>query len=241
MMITVENKTKRQKNGNVHHYVYYRCTKKHKTTSCKEQSLRSHVLDRQLSSLIKTVTLPTDWSDELNRMAKDEHKETNQSVAQHVKEKEDEIQNIIIKLDRLLTGYLEEVVDELEYRKEKAKLLLQKKTLESEISSLSHTANDWLAPLQDWLKDATSLGEIASDDDLFAKKVAAKEIFGSHLRLGGRQLTLAAGEVKENGSSSVPTQWAALRAAHCAVGQRPLRSILVCLLYQARTYFQSKH
>lgn len=28
MMITAENKTKRQKNGNVHHYVYYRCTKK---------------------------------------------------------------------------------------------------------------------------------------------------------------------------------------------------------------------
>jgi len=49
----------------------------------------------------------------------------------------------------------------------------------------------------------------------------------SHLRLGGRQLTLAAGEVEENGSVLVPTQWAALRAAHCAVGQRPLRSILV--------------
>lgn len=36
MMITAENKTKRQKNGNVHEYTYYRCTKKSKTMKCPE-------------------------------------------------------------------------------------------------------------------------------------------------------------------------------------------------------------
>ena len=44
--------------------------------------------------------------------------------------------------------------------------------------------NDWLAPFQNWLKDAQRLGKIASDSDFFAKKVCAKEIFGSNLRLG---------------------------------------------------------
>ena len=224
MMITAENKTKRQKNGNIHHYVYYRCTKKHKTIDCQEKSLRSHVLDEQLSSLIKSVALPKDWATKLNQMAKAEHMQSSQSVAQRVKEKQQEIQNITIKLDRLLTGYLEQIVDELDYRKEKAKLLSEKKTLESEIASLSHAVNDWLAPFQNWLKDAQSLGEIASDCNLFAKKVAAKEIFGSHLRLSGRQVVVSPLVV---GSVEPPTQWAALRAAHAEVGQRPLRSILV--------------
>ena len=88
MMITAENKTKRQKNGNVHHYVYYRCTKKSKTTKCGELSLRSEELDKQLSSLIQKVSLPKDWAEELLKMANDEHKNSAQSLTACVKEKE---------------------------------------------------------------------------------------------------------------------------------------------------------
>ena len=46
----------------------------------------------------------------------------------------------------------------------------------------------------------------------------------SHLRLGGRQVVVSP---LVGGSVEPPTQWAALRAAHAEVGQRPLRSILV--------------
>ena len=69
MMITAENKTKRQKNGNVHEYTYYRCTKKSKVMKCPEMSLRSEKLDEQLSSLIQEVSLPKDGAEELNRLA----------------------------------------------------------------------------------------------------------------------------------------------------------------------------
>ncbi|PIP87428.1 MAG: hypothetical protein COV07_03520 [Candidatus Vogelbacteria bacterium CG10_big_fil_rev_8_21_14_0_10_45_14] len=44
MMITAENKVKRQKNGNIHKYVYYRCTKKSKTISCNEGCVREEEL-----------------------------------------------------------------------------------------------------------------------------------------------------------------------------------------------------
>jgi len=62
----------------------------------------------------------------------------------------------------------------------------------------------------------------------------------SNLRLGGKVVAVAVGDAQENGSVSVPTQWAALRAAHASVGQMPTSSILVGLLYQVRTYFQNK-
>jgi len=117
MMITAENKTKRQKNGNVHNYVYYRCTKKLKTIKRNELSLRSG-------------------------------------------------------------------------------------------------ENDWFTPFQNWLKDAQNLDKIASDSDLFAKKVCAKEIFGSHLLLGGKKLCAAAG----GAPNCIETAWAALCAAHASVG-----------------------
>ncbi|MCA9355308.1 recombinase family protein, partial [Candidatus Kaiserbacteria bacterium] len=227
MMITAENKTKRQKNGNVHHYVYYRCTKKSKTQRCTEMSLRSEEMDRQVSSLIKSVSLPTDWAEELNRVAIVEHKTSAHSATRLVKEKEENIQTIAIKLERLLNGYLDQVIDEQDYRTQKAKLLSEKKSLEGEITSLSHHANDWLAPFEDWLKDAMDLDKIASDSNLFAKKVTAKEIFGSHLRLGGKVVAVAAGDAPQNGSVYAPTQWAALRAAHSSVGFEPTSSILV--------------
>jgi len=52
-MIIGEHKFKRQKNGNVHKYTYYRCTKKRKDMKCSESAVREKEMSRQLSSLIK--------------------------------------------------------------------------------------------------------------------------------------------------------------------------------------------
>ncbi len=224
MMITAENKTKRQKNGNVHHYVYYRCTKKSKITKCKEMSLRSEQLDKQLSSLIQKVSLPKDWAEELNRMALEDHGESAQSLTACVKEKEARISEISQKLERLLTGYLDQVVDEQDYRNQKAKLLSEKKSLQEEIFNFSHKQNDWLAPFQSWLKDAQNLDKIASDSDLFAKKVWAKEIFGSHLLLGQKQVRASAPKSPEFPPKN---PWSALCAVRLNPPKIPLSSLLV--------------
>ena len=227
MMITAENKTKRQKNGNVHHYVYYRCTKKSKTIKCPEMSLRSEKLDKQLSSLIKKVSLPKDWAEELNRLALQDYKNSAPSLTASVKEKETKLSVISQKLERLLTGYLDQVIDQVDYTSQKTKLLLSKKSLEEEMTSLSHKQNDWLAPFRNWLKDAQSLDKIASDSDLFAKKVCAKEIFGSHLLLGEKTVRHAEGGNPNSLAKTGETAWACLRHAHSLVGSQPLSSILV--------------
>jgi site-specific DNA recombinase len=227
MMITAENKTKRQKNGNIHHYVYYRCTKKSKTQKCSELSLRSEEVDKQLSSLIQKVSLPKDWAEELNRLALQDHGKSAQSLTVCVKEKEETISSLSKKLERLLTGYLDQIIDEQDYRNQKAKLLSEKKSLQEEIISLSHKQNDWLAPFQSWIKDAQSLDKIASDTDLFSKNVWAKEIFGSHLLLSERKVRVAESDAPNSFGKIGGNQWAALRAAHDSVSEKPLSSILV--------------
>src|ERR1035437_9896972 len=210
MMITAENKTKRQKNGNVHYYVYYRCTKKSKVMKCKEMSLRSEKLDEQLSSLIQKVSLPKDWAEELNRLALQDYKNSAPSLTASVKEKETRLSVISQKLERLLTGYLDQVIDQVDYTSQKTKLLLEKKSLQEEMTSLSHKQNDWLAPFQNWLKDAQSLDKIASDSDLFAKKVCAKEIFGSHLLLGEKTVRASAPKILNSLGEFGGNPWAAL-------------------------------
>ena len=226
MMITAENKTKRQKNGNVHEYTYYRCTKKSKTIKCSEVSLRSEEVDKQLSSLIQKVSLPKDWAEELLKMAEKDFKNSAQSNFAGVKDKEEKISSLSQKLERLLNGYLDQVIDEQDYRLQKGKLLSDKKSLEEEISTFSHKQNNWLAPFQNWIKEAQNLNRIARDTDLFAKKVCAKEIFGSNLLLGEKSMRASAPKFLNSPTKSGGNPWDALRASHLLASKKPLSSVL---------------
>jgi site-specific DNA recombinase len=123
MMITGEHKFKRQKNGNVHEYTYYRCSKKSKTIKCPESAVREKEIDRQLSSLIQKVSLPKDWAEELLKMAEKDFNNSAQSLTASVKEKEIKLSVISQKLERLLNGYLDQVIDQPDYRLQKSKLL----------------------------------------------------------------------------------------------------------------------
>ena len=240
MMITGEYKVKKQKNGNVHNYTYYHCTKKSKTIKCPEPCIREEELNRQLSSLIKSVSLPQDWAVELNRLALQDHKKSAQSNSAFVEEVKKEIKSIETKLQRLLDGYLDQVIEQEIYRAEKSKLLFKKKSLEEKISSLLQKQNDWLEPMQEWIKDAQNLNGIARDSNLFNKKVAAKEIFGSNLLLGEKTVRPTEGGAPNSLGKMGGNQWDALRASHLLALKKPLRSVLVSLLYQVRTYFQNK-
>ncbi|MBI5733577.1 MAG: hypothetical protein HY973_01350 [Candidatus Kerfeldbacteria bacterium] len=71
------------------------------------------------------------------------------------------------------------------------------------------------------------MDKIASDSDLFAKKVCAKEIFGSHLLLGEKTVRPAEGGTPNSFGKMGGNQWDALRASHLLALEKPLRSVLV--------------
>ena len=227
MMITGEYKVKKQKNGNIHEYIYYHCTKKRKDMKCPEPCIRQEELDRQLSSEIQKVSLPKDWAEELLKMAEKDFNNSAPSLTASVKEKETRLSVISQKLERLLTGYLDQVIDQPDYCLQKAKLLSEKKSLQEEMTSLSHKQNDWLAPFQNWLKDAQSLDKIASDDDLFAKKVKAKEIFGSNLLLGEKLVRASAPKILNSFGKFGGNPWDALRASRILASKKPMSSLMV--------------
>ncbi len=227
MMITGEHKFKRQKNGNVHEYTYYRCSKKSKTIKCPESAVREKELDRQLSSEIQKVSLPKDWAEELLKMAEKDFNNSAPSLTASVKESETKLSVISQKLERLLTGYLDQVIDQPDYCLQKSKLLFQKKSLEEEMTSLSHKQNDWLEPMKEWIKDAQTLDGIARDTDLFAKKVKAKEIFGSNLLLGEKTVRASAPKILNSLGEFGGNPWDALRASRILASKKPSSSILV--------------
>jgi len=216
MSITGEYRVKKQKNGNVHDYIYYHCTKKNKSIKCPEPCIRQEELDKQISSLLQKFSLRADWAEKLLEMAETDKEKSAQSVSAFVLESQNQIRAINVKLQRLLDGYLEQDIEREIYREQKTKLLLEKKSLDEKMARIEQKQNDWLEPMKEWIKVATNLVKIARDNNLLNKKVVAKEIFGSNLRLASRAV---------RGEPVFPFS-AALRAAE-SIGKIPESLIVV--------------
>lgn len=71
------------------------------------------------------------------------------------------------------------------------------------------------------------MDKIASDDDLFAKKVKAKEIFGSHLLLGEKTVRASAPKILNSLAFPPKNPWSALCAVRLYPPKKPLSSLLV--------------
>ena len=210
MGITGEYRVKRQKNGNTHDYIYYHCTKKNKTIKCDEPCIRQESLDEQTSLLLQKFSLSADWATQLTAiLEKDKNSDAQSSVA-FVQENKSAIENIKTKLQRLLDSYLEQDIEREIYLEKKAKFMSEKKSLEEKILTAEQKRNSWLEPMRQWIKETENLPQIARENNLFAKKVVAKEIFGSNLRLAGGKLVW--GEYK-NGDNSPKNPWATLCVA----------------------------
>jgi midasin (ATPase involved in ribosome maturation) len=227
MSITGEYRVKKQKNGNTHDYIYYHCTKKNKSIKCPEPCIRQEELDKQISSLLQKFSLRADWAEKLLEMAENDKEKSAQSVSAFVLESQNQIRAIQTKLQRLLDGYLEQDIEREVYREQKAVLLFEKKSLDEKMARIEQKQNDWLEPMKEWIKVASNLVKIARDNDLLQKKVIAKEIFGSNLRLASRAV---------RGEPVFP--YSAARSAANLVGQKSESLILVQLYDQIRTYFE---
>jgi phosphorylcholine metabolism protein LicD len=121
MAITAERKTKYQKNSNVHECIYYRCTKKSKSSKCSKPFVREEELDRQLSQEIEKFALPVNWAKQLSQMADEDEQKLAQSSASFIEESRIKLENLNIKIQRLLDAYLEQDIEREIYRAKKNK------------------------------------------------------------------------------------------------------------------------
>ena len=190
MMFTSERQTKRQKNGNVHVYDYYRCTRKSKTVVCREPHIRAEELDKQLSTLLVGFSLPKSWADKLRElMRKDELSEKAEYSANTEVLRNDTAQ-LSDKLARLLDGYLDGDIERELYQAKRAEILGQKKRLEEKIERTTVGVLTWVEPMNRWIERAVSICKIAKSDDLLAKKSLCLEIFGSNLKMQNKNVVV---------------------------------------------------
>ena len=216
MHITAEKKIKHQKNGNIHEYVYYRCTRKNKLIKCTESAVTESDLTVQLSHILHSYAMPEVWARELENMLSVDEKKAEQISRVFIANAQTRVAELQGKLKRLLDGYLDQDIDRLTYKARQRELMSDKKSLEEQISKLTLARNAWVEPMRQWFKQAASLCEIAQNVSFEAKKDTLLQIEGLNLFLKSKKVMLTT--VPKN-SHSLNNPWSALivakeKAAH---------------------------
>jgi len=240
LSITAEKKIKHQKNGNMHEYIYYRCTRKHKSIVCKEPAITEPDLSVQLSDILHSYAMPKSWASQLETMLNDDEKKANQTSGVFLANARTRLASLQSKLQRLLDGYLDQDIDQPTYKAKQGELMSEKKSLEEQVSKHTLAANIWVESMRQWLKTAVSLCETANGESLLAKKEALLQIEGLNLFLKTKKAQPAAAPTVAH---PLKNQWTALRAARQLAAKRlkiEKSFSLVALYSKARTYFSTK-
>ena len=151
--------------GNGGLYRYYRCTRKF--GPCEERYIQEKELVNQICQELKEIVLPRNWEKEiLDYLDKEEKKEnqTGEDFIQRINQKLTEIQT---KLDKLLEGYLDGLIDEEDYKKKKEELIQQKITLKDEKEMAEKKKfQSWIEPTRNFIKTVFSIQKIVSEKSL---------------------------------------------------------------------------
>ena len=215
MGITAEVKEKHQLNGNVHHYTYYRCTRKNKAVKCKEAPMRSELLDSQLSALLGEYAMPQEWISPLSAMLDTEAASASHTAAGAVQELREKADAISRTHARLTDLYVAEDLEREEYLSRRRELMSERRTIEEQIVRLERAPAAWVEPVREWILDASRLDEIAKSEDIPSKKSPLQKVFGLNLSIHAREA---------RGNAHSP--YAALLAAKFSDGETDLVLIL---------------
>ncbi len=187
MSITAEAKTKTQKNGNVHQYVYYRCTKKGKV--CSQPFIREEELTAQLKRAVSDFALPKEWAEEMFTLSEKDERSSGISARASVYGAREKLVEADTKLSRLTDLYVDQDIERDAYLSKRRALVDEKRKLNEQIARLEADAHSWLEPLREWIQEASILEGIAKSTTVETQKVTVQNIFGSNLFLKNKTVS----------------------------------------------------
>ena len=209
--ITCEKKTKRQKNGNVHQYTYYHCTKR-VDPNCKQGSIEEEELKNQIKATLEPIKIPSEFHDwGLKWLRKTNHL-VMQTTGMILVSQQKAYRECLAQIDELIDMRASKEITPDEFVEKKGKLEREKKRLNGLLNDTDASISKWMQKANeefDFARDAAEefnigglekkrhiLSRLGSnliledkilrvdlDEVLTAIKEAAKEVNAIHERL----------------------------------------------------------
>jgi len=192
-MITAEKKTKRQKNGNVHHYVYYHCTKKI-DPDCSEPAIEEKDLEEQIVKALRSIQIPTDFKKWALARLKEMNKKENQHRNKMQNNQRREYDACVRKLDNLIDMRAEGELTSEEFLSRKQSLTLEKQRVQDLLNDTDQRVDNWLEVAEKVLNFAEKAANIFVSASKAKNPELRKEIFsvlGSNLTLKDKKLLIS--------------------------------------------------
>ena len=148
-MITAEEKIKKQKNGNIHHYVYYRCTKQ-KDKNCTEKAIEIKDFNTQVDDIIENISISDrfkDWAIKYLHEIRQNEAASNETTLEN---KQKSVLQITKQLDNLILKYTSpenengKFISDQEYQTLKNRLLKEKEALENDLKKHGKVMEEWV-------------------------------------------------------------------------------------------------
>ena len=131
--------------------------------------------------------IPEEWEQPLFEQLEKDGREASGKTDQLTHQLKTALFKIDIKLDRLLNGFLEGVINKQEYLKNKEKITTDKVKITEKIEGLKRQQLYWLEPVRNHLRLALSGEKTARGSDLDKKREFLKTV-GSNFTLKDKKL-----------------------------------------------------
>lgn len=141
--ITAETKTKRPKNGKVHNYVYYHCTKKIDPT-CTQGSIEEKELKKQIVTEIDKIEIPSEFHTFAMKWWKSENEKEVEDRNVIVEAQQKAYKACLAKLDGLTDMRAGGEIDSDEFARKREPLFEEKKRLERVFEGTGKRVDAWM-------------------------------------------------------------------------------------------------
>jgi site-specific DNA recombinase len=186
--ITAEKKEKHQKNGNVHFYTYYRCSKQIVPT-CSQKTIRDSELELQIKDALDKITITPEFHQWAIKHLKEEQGKERTDRECVLKNHRNLVDTCQRKLETLFQMRMNGEVSPEEYRDRRVKLTEDKIRSEEILSDANHRAETWMDRAETLLSFAETARKRFETGDLAVKRDILSAL-GSNLVLTNRTLEI---------------------------------------------------
>ena len=188
-MITAEDKVKHCKNGNVHYYTYYHCTKRI-NTDCTQKCIEKGKLEEQITTILSKIKIPPefhDWAlEQLEKEIREDSKDRNKILSKQQRAYNDCLEEI----DGVIGMRARKELDEENYNRRMDSLKKEKARLQELLTDTDDRVNKQIETVEkafDLARDAKK--EFESGDPAKQKRILAD--LGSNLLLKDGVLSIS--------------------------------------------------
>jgi len=186
-MVTAENKIKKNKNGNVHHYTYYHCTKR--KGPCSQKCIEVDELEKQIKKTLAKVQPPEEFHGWAMKWLQNENEREAADRNAILSNQQKNYEVCVKKLDALIDMRAAGEISEEEFTRKKSEVNQEKAKLHELLNDTDSRIDSWLQTADNILTFAGDASEAFTERGQHARKVILSAL-GSNLLLKDKNIRI---------------------------------------------------